>query len=143
MLPPNDDIVSNPAGYFLYHSIGQYPGKERELEQVMQEFAAIWAAPNDKQWGYVLRKRQVFIDYWCRIINAPKGSLTTCESVTSGFHGLLRSLPENSLKGKRVLVAGDCFPSLHFLLTGLAHRCLLYTSPSPRDRTRSRMPSSA
>ena len=31
---------------------------------------------------------------------------------------------------------------------GLAHRrlailCLLYTSPSPRDRTRSRMPSSA
>ena len=25
----------------------------------------------------------------------------------------------------------------------LAHSCLLYTSPSPRDRTRSRMPSSA
>ena len=26
---------------------------------------------------------------------------------------------------------------------GLAQPCLLYTSPSPRDRTRSRMPSSA
>ena len=26
---------------------------------------------------------------------------------------------------------------------GLAYLCLLYTSPSPRDRTRSRMPSSA
>ena len=26
---------------------------------------------------------------------------------------------------------------------GLAYVCLLYTSPSPRDRTRSRMPSSA
>ena len=26
---------------------------------------------------------------------------------------------------------------------GLVERCLLYTSPSPRDRTRSRMPSSA
>ena len=26
---------------------------------------------------------------------------------------------------------------------GQDHRCLLYTSPSPRDRTRSRMPSSA
>ena len=26
---------------------------------------------------------------------------------------------------------------------GLCWRCLLYTSPSPRDRTRSRMPSSA
>ena len=27
--------------------------------------------------------------------------------------------------------------------TALPNRCLLYTSPSPRDRTRSRMPSSA
>ena len=27
--------------------------------------------------------------------------------------------------------------------TGVAYACLLYTSPSPRDRTRSRMPSSA
>ena len=26
---------------------------------------------------------------------------------------------------------------------GLSYNCLLYTSPSPRDRTRSRMPSSA
>ena len=29
------------------------------------------------------------------------------------------------------------------LLTRQTHPCLLYTSPSPRDRTRSRMPSSA
>ena len=28
-------------------------------------------------------------------------------------------------------------------VTQLEHACLLYTSPSPRDRTRSRMPSSA
>ena len=28
-------------------------------------------------------------------------------------------------------------------LVGPDHSCLLYTSPSPRDRTRSRMPSSA
>ena len=28
-------------------------------------------------------------------------------------------------------------------VTALARACLLYTSPSPRDRTRSRMPSSA
>ena len=32
------------------------------------------------------------------------------------------------------------FPNL---LLGFALACLLYTSPSPRDRTRSRMPSSA
>ena len=32
----------------------------------------------------------------------------------------------------------NCFPSVSIL-----DDCLLYTSPSPRDRTRSRMPSSA
>ena len=30
-----------------------------------------------------------------------------------------------------------------FIMEGLFATCLLYTSPSPRDRTRSRMPSSA
>ena len=30
-----------------------------------------------------------------------------------------------------------------FKKNGLPRNCLLYTSPSPRDRTRSRMPSSA
>ena len=33
--------------------------------------------------------------------------------------------------------------STFFLYIGGAIACLLYTSPSPRDRTRSRMPSSA
>ena len=108
------------AGYFLYHSIGMYPGKEQELADAMSEFAHVWAAPNDKQWGYVLQKRQDFIDYWRRIINVPKGSTTTCESVTNGMYMLMRSLPKGMLKGKRVLVSADCFPSLHFLLAGLA-----------------------
>ena len=108
------------SGYFLYHSIGMYPGKEQELADATAEFADIWSAPNDKQWGYVLLKRQDFIDYWRRIINVPKGSTTTCESVTDGMHKLMRSLPDGQLRGKKVLVAEDCFPSLHFLLTGLA-----------------------
>ena len=39
--------------------------------------------------------------------------------------------------GKRVVVSGGTKG------LGRATVCLLYTSPSPRDRTRSRMPSSA
>ena len=39
-----------------------YPGKEVELVAAMADFADIWAAPNDKQWGYVLLKRQNFVD---------------------------------------------------------------------------------
>ena len=37
----------------------------------------------------------------------------------------------------------DNFQSLETLCHEMGHACLLYTSPSPRDRTRSRMPSSA
>ena len=39
-----------------------------------------------------------------------------------------------------MLLVGD---SLAQVIYGLPSTCLLYTSPSPRDRTRSRMPSSA
>jgi len=108
------------GGYFLYHSIGIYPGKEDDLTRAMAEFSEVWAAPNDKQWGYVLRKRQDFIDRWRRLINVPKGSLTTVDNVTEGMQKILRALPEGSLRGKRVLASADCFPSVHFLLAGLA-----------------------
>ncbi len=111
---------TNQGGYFLYHSIGIYPGKESDLADAMAEFSAIWAAPDDKQWGYVLRKRGDFIDQWRRLINAPIGSLTTCDNVTEGMQRVMRALPEGRLRGKRVLVAADCFPSVHFLLAGLA-----------------------
>ena len=108
------------SGYFLYHSIGQYPGKAADLAAAMAEFADVWGANDDAQWAYALGIRAGFIDRWRSIINAPSGSVTTCENVTSGLHMLITALPDGALRGKRVLVAADCFPSNHFLLTGLA-----------------------
>lgn len=110
------------AAYFLYHSIGIYPGKARDLAAAMAEFAAAWGAGDDGQWGRVLPLRQRFIDRWRALIDAPEGTLTTAENVTAAFHALVTALPQERLRGKRVLVAADCFPSLHFLLTGLAPR---------------------
>ena len=46
-------------------------------------------------------------------------------------------LPPNFVKGAKEI------PLLINLHGGGGNSCLLYTSPSPRDRTRSRMPSSA
>ena len=111
---------SRAGGYFLYHSIGMYPGKDEDLARAMADFARVWSAPDDKQWGYVLRKRQDFTEAWGRLIGAPKGSVTNVDNVTEGMHRIMRALPEARLKGKRVLVSGDCFPSIHFLLAGLA-----------------------
>ena len=115
-------MTSEGSGYFLYHSIGQYPGKADALAQAMAEFAQVWGAPEDAQWGYALGTRARFVDRWRAIIGAPEGTVTTCENVTQGLHMLITALPRGYLRGKRMLVAGDCFPSNHFLLTGLQDR---------------------
>ncbi|MEM6464197.1 MAG: aminotransferase class V-fold PLP-dependent enzyme [Pseudomonadota bacterium] len=109
-------------GYFLYHSIGQYPGKAADLAAAMAEFAAVWGASNDEQWGYLFQQRELFLDLWRRIIGAGEGTTTSCENVTQGLHMLMTALPDNYLRGRRVLVAEDCFPSNHFLISGLQER---------------------
>ncbi len=114
--------MTDGSGYFLYHSIGQYPGKSDALAAAMADFAAVWGANDDGQWTYALHQRARFVERWRAILGAPQGSVTTCESVTQGLHMLMTALPEHSLRGKRVLVAGDCFPSNHFLLTGMQAR---------------------
>lgn len=114
--------MSDGSGYFLYHSIGQYHGKDVALAAAMAEFARVWSASDDGQWGHALTQRAKFVERWRAIIGAPEGSATTCESVTQGMHMLLTALPQERLRGRTVLVAGDCFPSNHFLLTGLQER---------------------
>lgn len=108
--------------YFLYHSIGMYPGKEADLARALTDFAQVWAGHDDSQWGYVLPLRGRFIDRWRAILNAGPDTVTTFENVTSAFHSLLQSLPKGHLHGRTVLVGADCFPSNHFLLQGMAEK---------------------
>ncbi|MGJ8546499.1 MAG: aminotransferase class V-fold PLP-dependent enzyme [Sulfitobacter sp.] len=110
------------SGYFLYHSIGQYPGKAAEMARATAEFAAVWGAFDDDQWPRALQLRQGFMDAWGQVIGAAPGSLTTAENVTSALYSLIGGLPRSKLRGKRVLVAQDCFPSLHFMLAGIAEQ---------------------
>jgi len=109
-------------GYFLYHSIGQYPEKAAEMTAALSEYASIWAAGDDSQWPRVLERRAEFIQLWEALIGAPQGTLTTAENVTTALYSLIGALAADRLRGKRVLVTADCFPSLHFLLAGLADR---------------------
>ncbi|MDM7932286.1 aminotransferase class V-fold PLP-dependent enzyme [Tabrizicola sp.] len=106
--------------YFLYHSIGMYPGKADDMATALTEFAKVWGRPDDAQWGVVLPLRHRFIDRWRAIINAAPDTVTSCESVTQGLHMLIEALPDQVLRGKSLLVAADCFPSNHFLLSGMA-----------------------
>ena len=80
------------------------------------------------------------------------------EKVTEGLDGLRDRLAEYAQMGARfakwraVIAVGNGIPSRGCIeanaqalarYAALCQDCLLYTSPSPRDRTRSRMPSSA
>ncbi|WP_374298359.1 aminotransferase class V-fold PLP-dependent enzyme [Paracoccus sp. (in: a-proteobacteria)] len=109
-------------GYFLYHSIGTFPGKEAAVNAALADFTARWCAEDDGQWPDTLARRADFIAAWTRLIAAPQGTLTLAESVTGALYSLMRSLPEARLAGGTVLVAQDCFPSLHFLLAELSRR---------------------
>ena len=63
--------------------------------------------------------------------------------------GVLRAVDGVSFKIRRGTIfglvgeSGSGKTTVGRTLLGLYENCLLYTSPSPRDRTRSRMPSSA
>ncbi len=111
----------DPA-YFLYHSIGQYPGKAAGMSAALGQFADTWGALDDAQWPKVLQDREVFLSLWRDLIDAPEGSLTSAENVTTALFSVLGGLPPERLRGKRVLIGADCFPSLHFLLNGMAER---------------------
>ena len=66
------------------------------------------------------------------IPGTPPGSTTSIVQVYPSS-GALRLTADSTVSGSRSFIA----------YTTYNNTCLLYTSPSPRDRTRSRMPSSA
>jgi kynureninase len=110
------------SGYFLYHSIGMFPGKPERVAEALARVATLWGTPDDAQWAQSLEIRRQFIARWADLIGAPAGTLTTAENVTTALYSVLGSLPDRYLQGRKVLIAADCFPSLHFLLSGMAER---------------------
>jgi kynureninase len=124
------------SGYFLYHSIGMFPGKPGRMTEAVAGAAELWGRPDDAQWPRSLAIRQQFLSRWRALLGIPAGTLTTAENVTTALHSVVGSLPERYLRGRKVLIAADCFPSLHFLLAGMAeHRGfeLLTVSPRPGE----------
>ena len=88
---------------------------------------------------------------------AGKPVLAHSLSAFAGFSRILVIHPEDQARAEalhaiagpfRIIIGGDSRTAsvraaLHSLQGETVSTCLLYTSPSPRDRTRSRMPSSA
>ena len=115
-------LSDDGAGYFLYHSIGMFPGKDERISEALARVATLWGTPNDAQWAQSLEIRGQFLARWSDLIGAHSGTLTTAENVTTALYSIIGSLPDRYLKGRKLLIAADCFPSLHFLLSGMAER---------------------
>lgn len=110
------------TGWLMYHSVGVFPGQRQALEEALSGFANTWCAPDDHRWDIVLGARHATISTWAAMIGAEPSSVFTSSNVTNAFASFIDALGEHSLRGRSVLIAADCFPSLHFLLSGLSER---------------------
>ena len=61
----------------------------------------------------------------------------------TGCYDIAHYLPENNVRSYLITSGGELLQYLDRKKVKLIRLCLLYTSPSPRDGTKSRMPSSA
>ena len=77
--------TADGSGYFLYHSIGMFPGKEALIAEGLRKYAHLWSVPDDSQWPQALAIRAQFIEFWRKLINAQPATLTTAENVTARF----------------------------------------------------------
>jgi kynureninase len=113
-------VVNDGSGYFLYHSIGMFPAKDERIAEALARIATLWGTADDAQWPRSLEIRQQFLTRWSELIGAPAETMTTAENVTTALYSIIGSLPDRILRGRKLLIAADCFPSLHFLLSGMA-----------------------
>ncbi|WP_436195525.1 aminotransferase class V-fold PLP-dependent enzyme [Paraburkholderia hospita] len=114
----NDDF----SGWLMYHSVGVYPGHQEAMTNALARFAATWCAPDDTRWDDALAARGRLLADWAALLGAHDADVFGAQNVTDAFARFLDGLSDHVLRDRTVLVAADCFPSLHFLLSGLAAR---------------------
>ncbi|MCW5262901.1 aminotransferase class V-fold PLP-dependent enzyme [Verminephrobacter eiseniae] len=118
---PTDDSTDD-SGWLLYHSVGRFPGQQAAIAEALAGFTDVWCQMSDARWEQLIDARRTALDTWGGLVGAPAGSVFAAENVTQAFAQCIGALPDKALCGRRILIAEDCFPSLYFLLTGLAER---------------------
>lgn len=116
----NVQLDSERSGWLLYHSVGVFPDQQTKVNAALEAFIYNWYQPALHRWEYGLDARQQVIGQWAHLINAPEHTVFVAESVTEVFARFIGALGRKRLAGRRVLITADCFPSLHFMLSGLS-----------------------
>jgi len=115
-------VISGESGWLQYHSVGRFPGQREAISAALGGFTDAWLALDDRRWAIAGERRRRAIALWAELVGARPDSVFTAENVTLAFCAFIEALPPMLLPGKTVLIAEDCFPSLHFLLVELASR---------------------
>src|SRR5271154_82214 len=110
------------SGWLLFHSVGRFAGQGAEMQRALADFSSDWCALDSNRWSAAEATRQRTLALWAELIGATPAEVFCSENVTAAFHMFINALDPGKFKGRRVLIAADCFPSLHFLLSGLAAR---------------------
>jgi kynureninase len=118
--PEAGSKIADESGWLMYHSVGRFPGQQQAVAAALAGFAESWYALDDKRWETAAQGRRRAQELWARLVGAVPTSVFASENVTTAFHHFIEAIPSARLAGRKVLIAEDCFPSLYFLLTGLA-----------------------
>ena len=116
------DLELGETGWLMFHSVGRFAGQRAAMESALAGFAGDWTALDQNRWVAAEAGRRRTLGLWAQLIGAQADDVFCSENVTAAFHSFLTALHPSELAGRQVLIAADCFPSLHFLLSGLAPR---------------------
>ena len=84
-----------------------------------------------------------YVFFFLMIRRPPRSTLDRSSAASDVYKRQALQVAENGEAGSELALHGEGRCVAGKQVANLAGACLLYTSPSPRDRTRSRMPSSA
>ena len=138
------DLMSNPNLQWIVGLFGQYTEDMLTLEELIKRGEAqLTETPDilDQSKAAVSGDDLATLCYTSGTTGVPKGVMLTHTNFTTNAIAVSERLPFKVPAS--VLSFLPMSHSLERIATFFYLSCLLYTSPSPRDRTRSRMPSSA
>lgn len=101
--------------YAQSHSVGCLPHSARKALEA--SLLQPWAAKGGGAWGDWLGAVERFSGALASLLNADGAQFCPQPCVSDAFYNILTALPD--ARGKRVLMHGDAFPSLGFVVHGL------------------------
>ena len=119
-------------------------GADRRRDDFARDFLARSGCVGEARRRAATPPATLRLEYWTRDETTTEAKRAHIDRLDDelGYYGVEEHIERTVLKGKPVAIETNMFP--YETPRGVTHMtCLLYTSPSPRDLSTSRMPSSA